>query len=123
MYISRTAVHFLANNMIKTHQETARRSGRHAAFLSVGRYMGMLTAIVHRARLPDLSRWHVVPLLLASLLLGANAPLCDPPWLPLNGSAFLQYNSTSYNDDMAWASTWMYLCVLTFLITNLFLGL
>lgn len=58
-----------------------------------------------------------------SLLLGANAPLCDPPWLPLNGSAFLQYNSTSYNDDMAWASTWMYLCVLTFLITNLFLGL
>lgn len=35
---------------------------------------------------------------------------CDPPWLPLNGSAFLQYNSTSYNDDMAWAATWMYRC-------------
>ena len=35
---------------------------------------------------------------------------CNPPWLPLNGSTFLQYNSTTYNDDMAWAATWMYRC-------------
>ncbi len=35
---------------------------------------------------------------------------CNPAWLPLNGSTFLQYNSTTYNDDMAWAATWMYRC-------------
>lgn len=38
---------------------------------------------------------------------------CNPPWLPLNGSTFLQYNSTTYNDDMAWAATWMYRRALT----------
>ena len=46
-----------------------------------------------------------------SLTLSSTPYNCDPPWLPLNGSAFLQYNSTSYNDDMAWAATWMYRCV------------
>lgn len=44
------------------------------------------------------------------LTLSTSTLDCDPPWLPLNGSAFLQYNSTSYNDDMAWAATWMYRC-------------
>ena len=39
---------------------------------------------------------------------------CNPPWLPLNGSTFLQYNSTTYNDDMAWAATWMYRCAPVF---------
>ena len=44
------------------------------------------------------------------LTLSSNVLDCSPPWLPLNGSAFMQYNSTSYNDDMAWAATWMYRC-------------
>ena len=74
MYISRTAVHFLANNMIKTLQETAGHSGRHAAFSPDGGYIGKLAAIVRRVRLPQFSRCHVVPLALASLLLGAAAP-------------------------------------------------
>ncbi|MDO8034107.1 hypothetical protein O3297_11845 [Janthinobacterium sp. SUN128] len=60
--------------MIKTSQETAGRSGRHAAFSSSGRYTGMLAAIVRRTRLPQFSKCHVVPLALASLLLGAAAP-------------------------------------------------
>ncbi|WP_161911721.1 DUF11 domain-containing protein, partial [Janthinobacterium sp. Ant5-2-1] len=60
--------------MIKTLQETAGLSGRHAAFSFAGRYMEMLAAIVGRVRLPHLSKCHVAPLALVSLLLGVAAP-------------------------------------------------
>ena len=33
---------------------------------------------------------------------------CNPPTYPLNGSSADTYNSTSYNDDLAWAAMWMY---------------
>jgi hypothetical protein len=33
---------------------------------------------------------------------------CIPPTYPLNGSSADTYNSTSYNDDLAWAAMWMY---------------
>lgn len=36
---------------------------------------------------------------------------CNPPTYPLNGSSADTYNSTSYNDDLAWAAMWMYRCV------------
>nr|WP_168208425.1 DUF11 domain-containing protein [Janthinobacterium tructae] len=60
--------------MIKTLQETAGRSGRHAAFSSAGRYIRMLTSMAWSTRRPRLSKSHIVPLALAALLLGAAAP-------------------------------------------------
>jgi cellulose synthase/poly-beta-1,6-N-acetylglucosamine synthase-like glycosyltransferase len=33
---------------------------------------------------------------------------CNPPTYPLNGSSADTYNSTSFNDDIAWAAMWMY---------------
>lgn len=38
----------------------------------------------------------------------AIVPNCNPPYFPLNGSAADTYNSTTYNDDIAWAAMWMY---------------
>jgi len=35
---------------------------------------------------------------------------CNPPTYPLNGSSADTYNSTSFNDDLAWAAMWMYRC-------------
>lgn len=35
-------------------------------------------------------------------------PNCNPPYFPLNGSAADTYNSTTFNDDKAWAAMWMY---------------
>lgn len=74
MHLLHAAEHFIANNMIKTLQETAGRSGRHAAFSSAGRYIRMLTTMAWSTRRPRLSKSHIVPLALAALLLGAAAP-------------------------------------------------
>jgi hypothetical protein len=35
-------------------------------------------------------------------------PNCNPPIYPLNGSVADIYNSTTFNDKVAWAAIWMY---------------
>ncbi len=35
-------------------------------------------------------------------------PDCTPPYYALNGSLANVYNSTTMNDKVAWAATWMY---------------
>lgn len=60
-----------------------------------------------------------------SLSVTARQPLinCDPGYYPLNGSIASLYNSTTMNDDVAWAATWMYRCVpLPNLVPNLALS-
>jgi len=56
---------------------------------------------------PLMKQQCITSILVASALQSTGVN-CNPAWLPLNGSTFLQYNSTTYNDDMAWAATWMY---------------